>query len=249
MKQSQQARLDALHRIQAFMNDNADALGNVNKSTSRAALDDVLAALEARAEAQSSAETQAAGATTEKNALREDLRLHHMQPIAAIARATLAHTPLIAKLRLPAKTVNDSTLVQRGNSMADVAVQYSDVFIAEQLPADFIAQLRASVEAVRKAAVQRDGFQVNATTATQAVDDEMVRAHNVVSVLNSLVVKQLKGKTDLQAGWRRAKHAKAKPGVPQGSFGGLVSPPVPVAATAPVNPPATQAEPPHVNAA
>ena len=195
MKQSQQARLDALHRIQAFMNDNADALGNVNKSTSRAALDDVLAALEARAEAQSSAETQAAGATTEKNALREDLRLHHMQPIAAIARATLAHTPLIAKLRLSAKTVNDSTLVQRGNSMADVAVQYSDVFIAEQLPADFIAQLRASVEAVRKAAVQRDGFQVNATTATQAVDDEMVRAHNVVSVLNSLVVKQLKGKT------------------------------------------------------
>ncbi|HEY4658869.1 MAG TPA: hypothetical protein VIH11_05120 [Gemmatimonadaceae bacterium] len=222
MKQVQQARLDALHRMQAFMDENADALGNVNKSRSRAALDDVLTQLEARAEAQGSAEVQAAGATADKNALREDLRLHQMQPIAAIARATLAHTPLIAKLRLPSGKVNDSTLVQRGNAMADVASQYRDVFIAEQLPADFIKQLRASVEAVRKAAVSRDGFQVDVTEATQAVDDEMARAHNVVKVLNSLVVKQLKGKSDLLAGWRRAKHAKAKPGVPQGTTGSVV---------------------------
>jgi hypothetical protein len=229
MKVSQQSRLDALHRVQAFLNENAIALANVNKSTSRTALDDVLTELEARASTQGAADLRAASATQLKQELRDDLRLHHMQPIAAIARATLAHTPYISKLRLPAKNVNDSTLVQAGNTMVEVAAQYSDVFISEQLPADFIAQLRLSVEAVRNAAVARDGFQVAVTQATRGVDDAMVRASNVIKVLNSLVVKQLKGQGDLLAGWRRAKHAKAKPGVPQGS-GASATPPAPAPA-------------------
>ena len=237
MKTVQQGRLDALHRIRAFMDENADALGNVNKSTSRLALDDVLTTLESHAAAQGAATVQAASATQAKNELREDLRLHHMQPIAAIARATLAHTPLIAKLRLPSQKVNDSTLIEKGTSMADVAGQYTKVFTDEQLPADFIAELRTSVEAVRKAAVSRDSFQRLVTQATQAVDDDMLRASNVVKVLNSIVVKQLKGKTDLLAGWRRAKHAKAKPGVPQGT----TAAPAPITSTAPAEVPVVKA--------
>lgn len=217
MNRSQQARLDALHRIQSFLDENATTLGNVNKSSARAALNDVLTELEARAAAQGASEVQATSSTLLKRELRDDLRLHHMQPVAAIARATLAHTPFIAKLRLPKKNVNDSSLVAAGNTMADVAGQYSDVFVAEQLPADFAAQLRSSVDAVRNAAVVRDKFEVALRQSTQAVDDELIRAHNVVKVLDSLVVRQLKGRNDLLAGWRKAKHPKAKPGVPQGS--------------------------------
>ena len=234
MQLSQQSRLDALHRIQSFMDQNADAVGNVNKSASRLALDQVLTELEKRATAQGAAAVQAASGTQAKNELREDLRLHHMQPITAIARATLAHTPLIAKLRLPSSKVSDSTLISAGNAMADVAAQYEKVFTDEQLPADFVAQLRTSVKAVRKTAVARDGFQNVLTQSTQAVNDELVRAKNVVKVLNSLVVKQLKGKGDLLAGWRQAKHAKLKPGVPQGSASAATTPvsgPAPAAPT------------------
>jgi hypothetical protein len=265
MKKSQQARLDALHRMQDFTNTNNDALGNVNKSTTRGSLDQVLTGLQAAADQQKSAETQAASATAEKNILREDLRINHMQPIAAIARAALAHMPLITKLRLPSSRVTDSELVTAGNAMADAAGQYSAVFIAEQLPADFIAQLRASVQAVRDAAVQRDGFVRLVAESTQAVADWLVRAANVAKVLNSLVVKALKGKTDLLAGWRQAKHPKAKPGVPQGSTATPAPAPlpVPVSALPPIAPvpvaqaavtttvaaPAPTTEVPHANAA
>ena len=229
MNKSQQSRLDALHRIQSFMTGNATALGSVNSATSRQALDELLTALDTRGAAQHAAEVQAASATQNKNELREDLRLHHMQPIAAIARATLAHTPFIAKLRLPSAKVNDSALVQRGTAMADVAGQYHKVFTDEQLPADFIDQLKASVDAVRKAAVARDDFQRLVTQGTQAVSDDLVRASNTVKVLDTLVVKQLKGKADLLAGWRMAKHAKVKPGVPKGG----TTIPMPTPATPP----------------
>lgn len=246
MHKVQQGRLDALHRIRSFMDANADAVGTVNQSSSRAALDDVLTRLEARASAQYGATVQATGGTQQKNELREDLRRHHMQPIAAIASATLAHTPFIAKLRLPNRKVNDSTLVAAGNAMADVAAQYANVFIEEQLPADFIEQLRASVEAVRQAAVARDAFQRNVTEATQAVDDELVRAKSVVKVLDSLVTRQIRDRTDLLAGWRRAKHAKAKGGVPQGTT--TAAPVTPTEPAVPVTPavsatPATEVTP------
>jgi hypothetical protein len=217
MKHAQQARLEALHLMKAFMEENAAALGSVNKSTSRSSLDDVLASLDARAQEQDAAEVQAASLTRHKNVLREDLRLHHMQPVAAIARATLAHVPTIGSLRLPSDKVTDGTLINKGYSMVKVAAQYSDVFIGEQLPADFLAQLTASVDEVRKAVNQRGNFQVQVTSATEAVDNELARAHNVVKILNSLVIKQLKDRPDLLAGWRRAKHPKAKPGVPRGT--------------------------------
>jgi hypothetical protein len=242
MKHVQQSRLSALHLMKAFLDENADALGNVNKSTSRAALNDSVTTLDDLAQAQVAAELQAASTTLEKNGIREDLRLNHMQPVAAIARATLAHVPLIADLRLPAHNVNDATLISRGTAMANVAAQYSDVFIGEQLPADFLAQLHASVEAVRSATVRRDNFQVRVTTATRAVDVELARSHNIVKILNSLVIKQLKDRPDLLAGWRRAKHPKAKPGVPRGTTA-AARPVVPVpVVSAPVAPTPTAPE-------
>jgi len=228
MKKSQQSRLDALYRMKDFMDANNSALGNVNKSVSRGALDTALTQLQAAANAQSALESQAASATEAKNTLREDLRINHMQPIASIGRAALAHTQYITKLRLPGARVTDSELVAAGNAMADVAEQYSAVFIAEQLPADFIAQLRASVQAVRDAAVKRDGFNTLLVQATQSVADDLTSVSNTVKIVNSLVVKALKGQTDLLAGWRQAKHPKAKPGVPQGSTTVPVAVPLPV---------------------
>jgi hypothetical protein len=248
MKHAQQSRLNALHLTKAFLDENADALGSVNKSTSRLALDDSVVTLDDRAQAQVAAELQAASTTLEKTAIREDLRLQHMHPVAAIARATLAHVPAIADMRLPAKNVNDATLIARGAAMANVAAQYSDVFIGEQLPADFLAQLHASVDSVRSAVNRRDLFQVKASEATRAVDVELARAHNIVKILDSLVVKQLKGRPDLLAGWRRAKHPKAKPGVPRGTTAAappaVAVPAVPVPAVpAPVVPTPAATEP------
>jgi hypothetical protein len=213
----EQSRLTALHRAQSFLADHATVLGAVSQSPSRKALDAVVTELERRAAAQGAARAQAASLTQHKRELRDELRKYHMRPIAVIARSRLAHTPLIAKLRVPVNMVSDSALIAAGNAMADVAGQYHAALIREQLPANFIAQLRAAVAAVRQVAVRRDQFQLQGTQATQGVADALWRASNVMKVLDALVVKQLKGKADLLAGWRRAKRVRAKPGVKRGA--------------------------------
>jgi hypothetical protein len=212
MRFREQSRLAALHRSRDFLTEHATALGAVSQSPSRRALDAVVADLEARAAAQGAAHTQATSLTQLKRELRDELRKYHMRPIAVIARSSLAHTPLIAKLRVPVNMASDSALIAAGNAMADVARQYRATFIRERLPVNFIAQLRAAVAAVRAVAVRRDGFQVKGTQATQGVADALWRASNVMRVLDALVVRQLKGRPALLAGWRRAKRVRAKPG-------------------------------------
>jgi len=230
MKGSQQSRLSALHGIRRFMDDHADALGPVNQSASRAALDDVLTEIEQGAAAQDSAETNATSGTQEKNELRDELRQKHMAPIAAIARATLAHTPRIAKLRLPGARVSDRSLIAAATSMADVSADYVQVFTDEKLPPEFIADLREATQKLSESMSARDGFVRQLTEATNTLDTELVRAKNVVQVLNTLVRRQLHGNTGLLSGWRQAKHPKAKPGVPRGTTR------TPAAATPPVAP-------------
>jgi hypothetical protein len=237
MKGSQQARLTTLHRIQGFLDAHADALGPVNQSTSRGALDQAVTTLEQAAATQGQAQTAATSRTKWKDALRQELRLQHMQPIAAIAKKKLGTTPLIVDLRLPRANIKDAALVTAGTAMANAAGQYTQTFLDQQLPKDFIAQLQASVAALQQAIVARDLEVAQVKQATQGVVDELVLATTDVHVLNALVVKQLKGRTDLLAAWRQTKRVKAKPGVPTGTTKPPAVPPAP-APTPPTTPPA-----------
>jgi hypothetical protein len=169
MRFSQAARLEALQRIQAFLDQHADVLGTTNRSTSRTTLDQAVTALDQFAADQNAAEQELTARMKLKHTLRDELRLQHLQPIAAIAKKKFAHTPLITDFRLPTKSTNDAPLVAAAIAMTDKAAQYSQTFIDQQLPADFIAQLRASVEALRQAIVGRGLLQSQLTTATQGV--------------------------------------------------------------------------------
>ena len=217
MDYRQQSRLDALYRVRSFLNENVLALGEINSSSSRATLDKMLPEIEESAAAQNAAVVHATSATLLKNQLREELRRHHMRPIAVIARSSLAHTPYIGKLRLPKKNSNDSTVVTAGRAMAYTAEQYKGVFLAESLPEDFLIQLSSAVDAVRETAVTRDRFQRQLIEATQAVDTALSIASEAVQILDALIEKQLRGQGELLVGWKLAKHPKAKPGVPKGT--------------------------------
>jgi hypothetical protein len=225
MKSRQEARLTALQRIQGFLDANADALGTVNKATSRGALDQAVTALEQAAAKQGEAQTTATSRTKLKDALREELRLQHMQPIAAIATKKLTTTPLIVDLRLPVRRISDAGLIAAGTAMANAAGQYTQTFLDQQLPKEFIAELQASVAALQQAVVARDLEVAQVRQATQGVVDKLTIASTDVHILNALVVKQLKGKTDLLAAWRQTKRVKAKPGVPTGTTRTPAAPP------------------------
>jgi len=217
MKAGQKARQDALNRVQWFLGEHSAAVGVVNQSKTRLALDDLVKELAARAADQHAAEVAATSRTDRKDELREELRLHHMQPISEIARAKLAGTPDITKLRLPARRTDDAALVAAGDAMAQIAVQYRQVFLDEQLPQDFVEQLQAATDAVRNAVIQRDGARNQVRVATAAMEHRLTVGLSLVRILNGLVVKQLRAKPELHEGWKQAKHPKAKPGVPRGT--------------------------------
>src|SRR6266699_4397001 len=213
---SQKAELDALHRMQVFVHQNSDALGTVTQAPSRTALDAAVTALEAQAGTQSAAQVYATSQTTQKLSAREDLRLNHMHPIAAIARISLAGTPQIVHLRTPRKNMDGVRLVAAANGMAQAAGLYTEAFIDHKLPANFIAQLNSATAAVQSTVESRNAALQQVKTATQSVRDETTNTRNVMKVLNALVTKQLKGRTDLLAAWRMAKQINAKPGTPRG---------------------------------
>ena len=220
MRHPQKARREALHQVQRFMDDNAVALGGVNQSRSRALLDDVIKSLAGSGATQSAAQAESRSRTDQKQGLREELRMHHMAPISAIARTKLADTPAITRFRLPVASTDDLALLDAAEGMAEAAAQYKSVFVDEMLPATFIEELRASAAAVRQAVGDRTTSRQRLRSATKATDNELVRGRSVVRILNSLVVKQLAKRTDLLAAWQQAKHPRAKGGVPRGTVSG-----------------------------
>jgi hypothetical protein len=234
MQAPQVARLEELQRVQYYMDQNTQALGAVNKSTARATLDEVVAALTGHHAAQHSAQETAQSRTENRNTLQVALRIEHMQPIAVIAGSKLASTPDISKMRLPRANVGTQRLLAAAESMAGAAEQYKQVFLDEQLPQDFIEQLRAAADAVRKVAVAREASRAALVQATSGVDEQIARGRAVVKVLNGLVLKQLAGQTELLRAWRFMKHVNAKPGVAQGTTVAPVAQPVPTPVVSPV---------------
>ena len=235
MTKSQRARLDSLLRIRQFLDANDAALGTVNKATSRTDLDQAVTQLEAFAADQSLRETELTGRTKVKKDARDELRLQHMQPIAAIAKKKLGSTPVIQDLKLPAKSVSDTTLVADGRAMSQAAAQYTQTFIDQTMPADFLAQLKASVQALQDAVAARALTQGLLKKATDGVKNQFTITHTDVKVLNSLVVKALKGQTSLQAMWKQMKRVKAVTGTP------TVPAPTPSTTTAPAEVPVIKA--------
>lgn len=231
MEIPQKSRLESLQRIQAFADHNAAALGPVNNSRTRRALDAIVPVLERHAADQHNAAVEAKSRTEIKQELRHDLRVHHMQPIAAIAKARLngvADTPLMAKLQLPSGKLDDKALVAAGHSMVDAAQQYVQVFVDEQLPSTFIDELLTATNALGKATADRDNSQVRVRVATAGLEKQFGRARDIVHVLNALVVKQLKGQDELIAGWKSAKRVRQKTGATRGT--GAVTPVTPISA-------------------
>jgi hypothetical protein len=245
MTKSQLARLDALRRAQDFLDTNAVALGSVSKSTSRTDLDAAVTTLVTDGAAQDQAATEATSRTKMKNIAREELRLHHMQPIAMIARKKLAGAPAMQDLKLPAKNTSDAALVLKGKAMATAAAQYTQLFVDQQLPADFIDQLLAAVQSVLDSVTARVNALAVLHAATTNVKDQLTVTHTDVKVLNALVVKQLKGQTGLLNAWRLAKRVKVKPGTPAGTTPPASTPPAstPPASTPPASTPPASTPP------
>ena len=236
MKTVQGNMLLSLENAQAFLSENAAALGHVATTGARTMLDDSLVELSEHASVQNGQTRAGAGAIARRHALRAALLRDHMTPLAKIARLELTGTPELVSLSLPKDRPTVERLAALANGMAHAAEPYADVFIRAGMAPDFLQALRTASDDMVQALKDRAQSKGKVRTATSALRNKLSRARKVVHVLDAMVKSSLVGNQDLLAGWKLVKR------IPRPGNGAAAAPAVSpsVAAPAPVAPPAAE---------
>jgi hypothetical protein len=257
MKRQESYVRDTLVNVQQFLDANAAALGPVNQSGARKALDDAIVALGDHAVAQGEHTIRSAGETNKQRSLRLSLRKQYLRPIAKIAAASLANVPEISALRLPSANLVGSELVDKANAMANAAEPHAAVFIAAGLRADFLDGLRAMAKAMETSLGGRTDHVIKRRGSTIALGSGAVSGRTALRLLDAVIAQQVPDNAQLLAEWQAVKRIPRKSGTTRGAekqgaaaaaaaSTATAAPATPSAATATPATPAPAAPTPHV---
>jgi hypothetical protein len=209
MHVQQEAVLETLRRIQRFLDDNGATLGAViQQSSVRTRLDETVAQIGSHAVLQVAGRRTAEGETAKQKILRVALRTDHMRPVALIAGQKLREQPEFKLLRMPPWNVRGPRLTAAARDMANAAEKYTDLFVQEGLPSDFVAELRTAADQLDQSIDVRGlsrGQRAGATTGLRA---ETSRARKLILVLDSLVRPKLGTNDELLRQWQVATHVQ-----------------------------------------
>jgi hypothetical protein len=218
MKATQLNVLRSLRRVQEFITAHplSDAPAALGKQSDE--LNSVVAQL-----SQDTLDQVAGGRFTESNTkhqhkLRVTLWKQHMQPVARIARELFDATGLDRALKMPSLSISHEAMVAAGRAMAEAAAKSETTFVEHGLPVDFVAQLRAAVNALDTALGDKDTSYRRKIQATAGVVVNLRRGKRAVRLLNAIIAPRLESDPELRAAWNNARKVRpvsqqAEPGV------------------------------------
>ncbi len=224
MKQKESYVRDTLVNVQRFLDTNAAALGSVNSSGGRKALDDAIAALDGHAIAQAEHRIGSTGETQKQRSLRLALRRQFLRPITKVAAATLGDVPELATLRLPPITLVGGPLVDAANAIANAAAPYTATFVAAGLRPDFLDGLRALTQQIEASLGGRTDHTAKRRGSTIGLESGTADGRRALHLLDA-AIHQTVTDEQLLAEWNAVKRIPKKPG------------PVRTSVTAPPEPP------------
>ena len=205
MQRKEQGVIQALDRVERFIDTNREVLVHVRSSGAyqnfSASRERVLEHMKAQNEHGRGARASVAA----KALLRARLVEEHMRPIAVVARAHLPNAPELSAMAAPKAKEAYVRVVASGYGMARAAQLHEPVFLATGLPADFIQQLVAATDALQASLAargERTGHRVRAT-AGLAAEGREARKH--LRVLDTLVRAAGRGNEALLAEWRNIR--------------------------------------------
>jgi hypothetical protein len=239
MKRQESYVRDTLVNVQQFLDANAAALGPVNKSGARKALDDAIAALGDHAVAQGEHTIRSAGETNKQRTLRLSLRKQYLRPIAKIAKvaaASLGNVPEISTLRMPSPNLVGSELVDAANAMANAADPHAAVFIAAGLRPDFLDGLRAMTQAMQTSLGGRTDHVIKRRGSTIALGSGAVSGRTALRLLVAVIEQQVPDNAQLLAEWKAVKHIPRKSGTTRVTETNASATPASAAAAVPATP-------------
>src|SRR4051812_27384494 len=205
VKQIQQRSLDALLRVQAFLDANASTVGAIGTSAARRELDDSIAALNDGATAQGTIVRTIAGQKNTQRSLEFSIRNAHMKPIAHFARARLRGTPNFAALTRKVDNLNGPKLVHTARAMATAAAPYADTFAASGMPADTPKQLADIADELQSLITGRAAAKVARVGTTKSMVQHLMAGKEAVTILHAIISKQFANDPTFLAGWNNAR--------------------------------------------
>lgn len=180
----------------------------VNQSSARKRLDETVAQIASHAVAQVAGRRTSQGETAKQRQLRLALRSDHMRPIAVIAGQKLREQPDFLLLGMPRWNVRGARLSAAAHDMANAAEKYTDLFVQEGLPSDFVASLRAASDELDHSIDARGQSRGQRAGATVGLKAETKRARALIRVLDSLVRPKLGTDDELLREWHFASHVQ-----------------------------------------
>ena len=199
---------ETLRGIQRFLEDNGTTLDAVNKASARERLDEMVAQIGSHAVAQVAGRRAAVGETAKQRSLRLALRSDHMRPIAVIASQKLREQPEFTLLRVPRFSVRGAALTTAAYDMANAAEKYTELFVHEGLPTDFVAQLRGAADQLGQSMDVRGQNQGQRAGATEGLKSATRRARALIRVLDAQVRPKLGTNDELLRQWRLVSHIR-----------------------------------------
>lgn len=204
-------RLNMLIRVRDFGVENAadfpaGSAGATNFAAVGTAIDDV----EASGADQSSGFSSGRQSTAQKAAAREELR-DAMEAISVTARAlSFDIIGLEDKFRMP-RGNNDQNLLNAARMFATDAVEYQAQFIEYGLPATFIADLTADINAFDATVTEQNEALDEQVEATAAIDTAIENGMKAVKRLEAIVTNAYRNKPAQLAAWTSASHVERPP--------------------------------------
>ena len=214
MYKRQKQVMDSLVRVRAFL-DAHPAAGRLTYASAREMLDDVVQRLRVYAGAQHT------GRDTSRMELRrqEDqialLLDGHIRPIVTIARAQIepgSDVGLPDGLRMPKLPLGPTKFIAVCDGMIEAARPHEAVFVANGLPADFLAQFasaRTALERVMGGRATQVGTHVAARAGLQV---QLRRGRRAVERLDAIVRASFRGDVAILTYWHGAKRVQQTPG-------------------------------------
>lgn len=211
MKDTETRRLDMFIRVRQFGATHTGSFpANTRGSEVIAALNTVITKLEGHATTQESGKRAALEGTAVKAVARAALR-EDMEAISRTARAMALTTPgLDDKFRLP-RNVGDQAWLAAARSFAADAEPLKAEFIRRGLPADFLEDLDADIEAFEQSIDSRAQKTGTRVAATVAIDEAIERGMNAVRELDAIVQNVFRDDPAALAEWTSASHTERSP--------------------------------------
>lgn len=211
MRTTESSVMHTARTVLQFIDGNAADLGGVPTSEARKRLDESLGKLAADGQTQGELTAAAMQATSRRLEARGTLIHEWVQQIVRIARIHAEEYPELAVIRMPRVHVADEMLAVAAVSLAQVAGQFADVFVAGGLPADFVHQVDLAAEALTQAASDRKNALANRRATTVSVRKTARATVKRLQVLNGLVRPHTKNNAPLKAAWAAARRIPRKP--------------------------------------